>query len=348
MEDETSTIEQPTSFTTDTSTGQEPIGSSMFQNTATLDFKEPNYTPIFNPQSLGTQLPEVPELQATQPEKQADDLTTRLQSLNEQLVGQSAYRGQQEAAQGLPELQKTQTDLSSRLTALQNESLQIPLQLQQESIARGRTEGGLRPLESAALRNNAIQALSINSLLQASRGNITLAMDNVERAVAQRFDPIKEEIATKTANLNLILQSPAYSREDKKRAEQRQSALAQQQAAIAKQEENNKIGQAMAAAAVKLYPGDQAALMAANQALALDPSDPVYLQRVFGLLGQFQQDPVQFQKDLDEHLFKQAQIEQAGANIEKTREELKNAPLERKRLEADIARIEADTSLTPL
>src|SRR3990167_2915883 len=65
----------------------------------------------------------------TEPETKAEDLSTQIQKLNEQISGQSAFRTQQEQAAGLPELQKTQTDLSGRLKSLQNEALAIPLQL---------------------------------------------------------------------------------------------------------------------------------------------------------------------------------------------------------------------------
>ena len=55
--------------------------------------------------------------------------------------------------------------------------------------------------------------------LQAAQGNLASALDQVDRAVAQRFDPVKEEIAVKKANLDLILDSPEASLADKKRAQ---------------------------------------------------------------------------------------------------------------------------------
>jgi hypothetical protein len=160
-----------------------------------------------------------PPLTMTGPEQQSQDIINQIMALNTENTGQAAFQTQQETAQGIPELQKTQTDLSARLKALQNEALAIPMQLQQEATGRGITGGGLQPIQTAALRNNAIQALGISSLLEASRGNLTLAQDMVDRAVSQKFDPIKEQIAAKTANLNLIINSPAYSLADKNRAQ---------------------------------------------------------------------------------------------------------------------------------
>jgi putative ABC transport system ATP-binding protein len=60
--------------------------------------------------------------------------------------------------------------------------------------------------------------LSVSSLLEASRGNIALANDLVDREVKAKFDPVKEEIAAARANLELVLSSPEYTQAEKKRA----------------------------------------------------------------------------------------------------------------------------------
>ncbi len=186
----------------------------------------PELTPSPYVDSQGNALP-------TPGETEISKRLKEIQDLNNQDVGQSAYRTQQEAAQNIPGLQKTQTELQARLTTLANEEKAIPLQLQQESIGRGRTAGGLAPIQTAALRNNAIQSLSVGSLLEASRGNLTLAQDLVDRAVKAKFDPIEEQIRVKTANLNLLLKDPTLTLEEKNRAE---AQLAIQEQAKAKVE----------------------------------------------------------------------------------------------------------------
>lgn len=208
----------------------DPISSSSLASTSTPNFQSPQQTPIYNVAGLNQ------PLTATEPEKKATDLTTQLQELNNQLIGQSDEQAKQEQALGIPDLTRTQNDLSARLKALQNEALAIPLQLQQENIGRGVTEGGLRPIQTAALRNNAIQALSVNSLLEASRGNLSLAQDMADRAVAQKFDPIKERIAVARANLDLIINSPEYSLADKNRAQAQKAIQDERARQIQKQE----------------------------------------------------------------------------------------------------------------
>src|SRR3990167_3584310 len=123
----------------------------------------------------------------------------------------------------IPQLQinpqeQTQSDLIKRLQALQNEALAIPLQLQEQFAGRGVTVGGLAPIQAGALRQNAIQSLGVSALLEASRGNITLAQDQVARAVNAKYDPLGAEQKAKLANLDLIVKDPATTLADKNRA----------------------------------------------------------------------------------------------------------------------------------
>jgi hypothetical protein len=222
------------------------ISSATMAPTPSINYQTPKQTPIYPVAGLNSD-----PFAATEPEQKADDLTTSLQSLNDQLVGQSQVRAEEEAKQGIPQLTQTQNDLSSKLKGLQSEALAIPLQLQNDATGKGITTGGLQPIQTAALRNNAIQSLSVSSLLEASRGNLTTALSFVDRAVAQKFDPIKEEIAAKTANLDLILKSPAYSLADKKRAQQQKDQQEARASEIAVQEENQKTIQGLALQALQ-------------------------------------------------------------------------------------------------
>ena len=200
-----------------------------------IDFNEPEPITPFPVADLDT---EVPKLELTAPETEAQGLTERLGDLNRQLVGETAFRAGEEETQGLPELQKTQTDLSSQLKAIQSEAKAIPLQLQQEATGRGITAGGLAPLQTARLRTNAIQALGVSALLEASKGNIGLAQQQVDRAVAQKFNPIREEINANINNLNLIIQSPEYSLAQKNRANEQLALQEERKTQLANEEAN--------------------------------------------------------------------------------------------------------------
>jgi len=220
-----------------TTAGANAISVDDLQPTQSIDFNIPRDVPVFPVTGLNAELP---QLQATQPEQQAQGFSKELQGLFGQLEGESAERAQQEQAQGLPDLLKQQQDLSARLKSLQAEATALPLQIQQESIGRGRTRGGVAPIETARLRENAIQALSTGALLEASRGNIALAQDLADRAVAQKFDPIREQIRTAQANLQLVLESPEFTRAEKNRALQTEIALQDRKTSIDKQAEDQK------------------------------------------------------------------------------------------------------------
>lgn len=225
-------FDQPTMI--NQQTGQmAPITGEALAPATPISYVSPNQIPVYPVSSI-------PQLELTQPEKESSDLIKQLQTLTSQTVGESAFRAEKEKEAGISELTKTQTDLAGQLKVLQAEAQTIPLQIQQEAIGRGITVGGIKPLETARLRENAIKALTTGALLQASQGQLTTALNLVDRAVEQQFGTIKEEIAAKTANLNLILKSPEFTIAEKNRAEQQKAIQETQIKAITKQEADAK------------------------------------------------------------------------------------------------------------
>ena len=257
------------------------------------------------------------------PEQQAQGIFSDIYKLNESLYGQSAFKTQKEGEFDISGLTKTQKELSSKIKSLQKEALAIPLQLQQDVTGKGVTKGGLAPIEKGKLYANAVQALQTSALLEAANGNLTLAMDQVDKAVAQKYDPIKEQIAVKMANLELIMKSPEYTNAEKKKAQAQIAAQNAQALKIQTQEGNMKAAQAMASAAIANNPDSQAALFAAQQVLGLDPGSPNYLQQVFGLVGKYQSDPNKTAMDLVELEYKKAQTAELKASAAAKWEALK-------------------------
>ena len=239
---------------------------------------------------------EIPELKMTAPEQEASDLTKMLQGLTEQTVGESGYRATQEQAQGVPELYKIQTDLSARLKAIQNEALAIPLAIQNEFQGRGATVGGVAPIQTERLRNNAIQALGVSSALEASRGNLTLALDLVDRAVAQKFDPIREQITALTTNLNYIKESPEYTLAEKNRAQKQLDIQEAKKARIAKEEADMKKIYDLGIAAAQ---GGADALTIQNIQNARSPQEALVIAGdALGAEFKAKQEQIQFEKSL--------------------------------------------------
>lgn len=182
-----------------------------------LDSTPPAPTPTPTPAPATAPLP---KLEPTAIEKQASEEIKAIRAGREELAGQEAFRAEREIAAGLPELQKTQQDLSARLKALQNEALAIPLRIEQEMSGRA-TVGSIQGLSREAVRQNAIQALGVSSLLEASRGNITLAQDLVDRAVRAKYGPLEVAQQAKIDNLELLLKDPTLTIEQENRAHAR-------------------------------------------------------------------------------------------------------------------------------
>lgn len=293
------------------------ITPSSLEPVSGLPFVNPN--PVFPPTVAG--LDSSGQAAPLPQEQEQSDIIKRTQSLYDQLTGRAAEQTAAETAQGLPELQKVQTDLSARLKGLQNEALAIPLQLQNEAQGRGITAGGLQPLQTAALRNNAIQALSINSLLESSRGNIANAQALADKAVAAKFDPIEAQINANLQNLNLLSKDPSLTLAQQNRLQAQQALQETAKANLAKQKENASAGQALINAAMQNSQGSQEAQLAINQALGLDSTAPDYVQKVFNAVGQYQTDPQAVQKSILENRKLEADIERINADRQKTEAE---------------------------
>jgi len=233
---------------------------------------EPKPVPAFPVESLDATVPE--PLQPTVPEQEVSDFSTRLQALNQQLVGQSAFRAEQEEEQGLSALTATQRDLSAQLQSIQAEAKAIPLRVEGESEGRGRTLRNVRAITIQQQRENAITALTIGAKLAGARGDVAQALELIDRAVAQRFQPIREEIAATRANLDLILESPQFSLADKNRARKADAQQAKRERELDKEEANDRqIGQIGVDVATR---GGDAILLRRIQ----EATDPIEAQRI--------------------------------------------------------------------
>lgn len=173
-------------------------------------------------------------------QQKASALSDKLQSLYDSTVGESAYRKEQNDVYGVDAITKTVTDLGGQLTGLKNEAAAIPLQLQQGAADRGVTTPVLGRQENSRLRTNAIAALGVSSLLSAAQGNLATAKAQVESAVAQKYDPIKEQIAATIHNLQLVLNDPKTTLEEKNQAQAQLDAQYNQKALVQAAEQNMK------------------------------------------------------------------------------------------------------------
>ena len=182
----------------------------------------------------------VPQPQLTEPEKQENDISKQLQGLEDIIAGKPAFQIEQEATQGIAAKTITQKSIYNQLLNLKAFTENIPAQLQAESVGRGRTVGGIEPIEAGRLRLAGIQATILNANYQAATGDLATAEALVERAVKNKYAP---EEAKRTALLNklkLIQDSPEYSIADKNRAAKQEQKQKEREAQIEQAKEYTK------------------------------------------------------------------------------------------------------------
>lgn len=171
------------------------------------------------PTSIAGITADLPKVEPAPIEKQGDELSQRLLKINESLLGQGAFKREKETEFGVTEAQQSLDDLSTRLRDLERREKAIPIQIQQEFAGRGATQGGVAPIEAGRLRENAIEALTVSSLIDAASNRFTSAQRKVARAVEEKYGPLLEEQEIKLKNLEIIIKSPEYDRATKDRAE---------------------------------------------------------------------------------------------------------------------------------
>lgn len=188
----------------------------------------------------------------TPTQQEIQDEMDRLRALNEASGGESAFTTEQEEAQniaGLTQIQQEQATLVQNLQleaqALANEYAGVEDVMQAGAEGRGITAGGLRPLTAGQQRLIAIKqrqvasrALTAYAAFNVAKGNLQVAQDAVDKAVAAKFDPIKEDIEIKTKNLELLMASPLLTAEENAQAKAELENQKAEEKKVAKQEEN--------------------------------------------------------------------------------------------------------------
>ena len=306
------------------------INSSVLNPSPSPNFQSPTPTSIYPVSGL------------SQPEQKAQGYVDKVGTLSQGLLGESAYKTQQEQVAGLEGFEKTKQDLSNQLKFLLTKSQQfdieaglVPAQLSKDFEGRGATTGVLATKATGRIRDIALQksavasdALLVSANLDAAEGNIASALRKVDEAVAQKYDPIREEIAVATANLELVINSPEYSKAVKDRAQAELDRQDKLKRDADRQDGYKRIAQTMGMAAITNNPNDPQAALAAQQILELDDSDPKYLQKVFSIVGKYQTDPQATKLNLLKYQNEVLTNEKIKLDIAKTKNEIElNKPI---------------------
>lgn len=115
-------------------------------------------------------------------------------------------------------------NLNAQALSLQREAQAIPIQTEQESMGRGRTEAGVAPLNASRLRENALKSLSLaqqadiaSASLTGSTLRLQAAKEKAQQMVDLKYKPIEEMLALKKQQYEL--NKDTLEQLDKKRAE---------------------------------------------------------------------------------------------------------------------------------
>lgn len=122
-------------------------------------------------------------------------------NLSNQLAGETGDQQTLEANAGIPQMQKDLSDLNAL------SSSQLAGYLGKYNALEGGgtgTVGGVSAAETALQRSHAIDALMTNSLIQAKQGNIQAATDSVTKAIAAKYEPIKQKYTNAINILNQV------------------------------------------------------------------------------------------------------------------------------------------------
>ena len=216
--------------------GVPSISSGALEPTPSLRLPPPPQPADFTPAIETNLVTLLSAFNAPSPEEGLQsDLQGRLLSSLEKLGTQTQRKRQLETEAGLPGQRQELQTVVNQIQALAKERALIPTALQQESEGRGRTVGGVQPIETGRLRENAIKALSLSAIGQTLQGNISLAEANIQQALDAEFEPerVKLQLLQQAYEFN----KDALERVDKKRSatlnvllEERARALELQQA----------------------------------------------------------------------------------------------------------------------
>lgn len=305
--------------------GGNPLGSTPVNTTidaSTLNQAQPlnlptapvdtnNYAGII--QSVPSVADITKQIQGTsQTEQSQQGLAQRLLSSLSKLGGRKEAQLQAEQQVGLPQFQTQLTDVNNQLQSLQKEALAIPLQLQQDVQGRGVTTGGLAPIQTGQLRQNAIKSLTLSAIAQTLQGNIANAQAQADRAVELEFAPLEAEV--ETLKQAYIMNKDFLEREDKKKADALNFQIQERTRVLNEQKDDKKTVLGFVAEAAK---------NGAPTLLLQRASEMASPSQALSMLSQYMSDPLAKEQALADLAYKRAQTASIYEDIQLKKDELK-------------------------
>lgn len=132
------------------------------------------------------------------------------------LEGETGYELSQEELYGVNKNRKELTNLTAQLNSINAEAAAATLDV--DRVGRPAILTSAANLEKGNIeRDRTIKALRLSSSIQAIRGNLALANDQVKRAVSLKYEPLKDRI--KTLDKQLEFNYDTFTKAEKKQAD---------------------------------------------------------------------------------------------------------------------------------
>lgn len=178
-------------------------------------------------------------------------------------------------------------NLNAQASALNREAQAVPLQIQQESQGRGRTEAGIAPIQTARLRENAIKALSIGqqadiaaAAATGSQLRLNAAKEKAQQVVDLKYKPLEDQLAIRKQQYEL--NKDLLSSIDKKRTESLNAAIKREETALAEKKANEK---AISDLIVNAAPYAPQSILEKASSLQKSGASPVQVAAALGKYG---------------------------------------------------------------
>lgn len=127
-------------------------------------------------------------------------LLDKIKELLGMTSGKTAYKEQLTEEAGINQQEKDIQDLTNQLNSIKAETSAKQLTAEGQPIAMGFITGQQAEIE----RQNAIKSLTVSAQLQAKQGNLTLALNQIDRAVDFKYQSFEEDLNNKVKQLELI------------------------------------------------------------------------------------------------------------------------------------------------
>jgi len=133
------------------------------------------------------------------------------------LLGKEADTQVANETSGLNEATKQLNLLNAQAQSLNREAQAVPIQTQQRNANTGATDAGVAPQNTAALRENALKALSIAQQADVATANYTAAKDKAQQIIDLKYKPLEASLEIRKQQYEF--NKDALTAYDKKRAD---------------------------------------------------------------------------------------------------------------------------------